>query len=158
MISLIAAISQNHQIGINHQMPWHLPEDLAYFKEVTSHYTILMGRKTYESIGRPLPNRRNIILTRNQNFSAPGVEVLHTFKEALALCTSLDEVFIIGGGEIYKAFMPYADRLYLTLIHQCVTGDTSFPAFENEFKCISSVVGKACPSDLHYDFTIWERS
>lgn len=157
MINLIAAISQNHQIGIDNQMPWHVPEDLAYFKEVTSHHTVLMGRKTYESIGRPLPNRRNIILTRNQDFSASGVEVLHTFEEALALCKSLDEVFVIGGGEIYKAFMPYADRLYLTLIHQCVMGDTSFPDFQDKFKCISSISGKVCPSDLHYDFTVWNR-
>lgn len=157
MINLIAAMSQNYQIGLNNQMPWHLPEDLTYFKETTMHHTVLMGRKTYESIGHPLPNRRNIVLTHNQDFSSEGIEVIHTFEEALALCNTLSEVFIIGGGEIYKAFIPYADRLYLTLIDQVITGDTSFPEFQHNFKCTSSVPGQACPPDLTYHFTLWER-
>ena len=101
MIKLIAALSKNQKIGQNNQMPWHIPEDLEYFKRVTNGHPILMGRKTFESIGRPLPNRRNIILTQNKAYKVEGVEVIHSFKEALFLCQNLNEVFIIGGGEIY---------------------------------------------------------
>lgn len=155
---MIAALSKNNQIGINNQMPWHIPEDLQYFKKVTSGHAVLMGRKTYESIGMPLSNRRNIVLTRNQNFAPAGVEVVHTLKEALDLCQELPKIFIIGGGEIYEAFLPYADKLYLTLIHKAVVGTTSFPNYKNEFKCINEMPCENPLSDgTSFTFTIWER-
>lgn len=158
MIYLIAALSKNRQIGINHQMPWHIPEDLNYFKTITSGHTILMGRKTFETIGHPLPNRRNIVLTTNKNFIMPGVEVIHTLEEALRICQEVSNIFIIGGGQIYKAFLPYADQLYLTLIHKSVVGDTSFPEYHTSFKCISSIPGKTTMSDgTPFTFTIWSK-
>ena len=121
-----------------------------------------MGRKTFESIGRPLPNRRNIVLTRNANFNsednAKGIEVVHTLEEALALCKTLEQVFIIGGGQIYSAFLPYADELYLTLVDKEIDGDTDFPTFEANFKCIKSTPGETTTEDGHsFDFTIWTR-
>lgn len=158
MIKLIAALSKNQKIGQNNQMPWHIPKDLEYFKRVTNGHPILMGRKTFESIGRPLPNRRNIILTQNKAYKVEGVEVIHSFKEALFLCQNLNEVFIIGGGEIYSLFLPYADELYLTLIHQSVEGDTNFPDFKDQFKCIQSTPIKTNSIDnLSFAFTVWAR-
>lgn len=158
MIKLIAAISKNKQIGLANKMPWHIPEDLAYFRKVTTGKTILMGRKTFESIGFPLPNRENIILTKNPNFKPEGVRVIHSMEEALSLCHDLEEIFIIGGGEIYSLFLPYADELYLTLIDIIVEGDTCFPEFEETFKCIHSTPGNS--TDIKqptFSFTIWAR-
>ena len=159
MICLIAALSKNYQIGLNNQMPWHIPEDLAYFRQMTTGHTVIMGRKTFESIGKPLPNRNNIVLTTNPYFSAPGITLLNDLSAALNLCHNTNEtVFIIGGGEIYKAFLPYVDRLYLTLINQVVVGDTSFPQFEKDFKLIQSLPNQNITStDISYTFTIWER-
>ena len=158
MIYLIAELSNNYQLGLNNQMPWNIPEDLEYFKSITTGHTILMGRKTFESIGRPLPNRRNIILTRNKNFSSDGIETVHSLEEALDLCQKLPEVFIIGGGQIYKAFFPYANRLYLTLINKTVIGDTTFPEYKSHFKCISSSPAKTKMSDgTDFSFSIWDR-
>lgn len=125
MIKLIAAISKNHQIGLNGQMPRHIPDELKYFKEVTSSHTILMGRKTFESIGQPLPNRRNIVLTRNLDYKAKGIEIIHNLEDALALSKTLDTLFIIGGGELYHLFLPYTDELYLTLVDKVVELDLS---------------------------------
>lgn len=158
MIKLIAAVSKNLQIGKNNELPWHISEDLKYFRKTTSGQAVLMGRKTFESIGRPLPNRRNIVLTRNTNFSADGVEVVHTIEEAIALCKSLDQVFIIGGGQIYAAFLPYADELYLTLVDKEIDGDTDFPIFESQFECIKSTPGETTTEDgYHFAFTVWKR-
>lgn len=158
MIYMIAALSQNNQIGLNNQMPWHIPEDLHYFKTITTGHTVIMGRKTFESIGRPLPNRRNIVLTQNVDFAPPGVEIIHTLKEALELSQELPEVFIIGGGEIYTAFMPYADKLYLTLIPKVITGDTTFPDYQNDFKCVHTVPSRSSLKDgTSFSFTLWER-
>lgn len=158
MIYMIAALSQNNQIGLNNQMPWHLPEDLHYFKTVTTGHTVIMGRKTFESIGHPLPNRKNIVLTQNPNFAPDEVQVIHNIKEALKLCQELPEVFIIGGGEIYKAFMPYATKLYLTLIPKVIIGDTTFPDYQNDFRCTHTMPSKSSLEDgTTFSFTIWER-
>lgn len=158
MIYMIAALSQNNQIGLNNQMPWHLPEDLHYFKTVTTGHTVIMGRKTFESIGHPLPNRKNIVLTQNPNFTLDGVQVIHTLKEALELCQELPEIFIIGGGEIYKAFMPFANKLYLTLIPKMIIGDTTFPDYQNDFRCTHTTPSKSSFEDgTTFSFTIWER-
>lgn len=158
MIKMIAAISKNRQIGLAGQMPWHIPEDLAYFKETTINHPILMGRKTFESIKRPLPNRRNIVLTHEVSYETEGIEILHSFNEALTLCNKLDQVFIIGGGQIYTKFLPYADELYLTLIDEVVNGDTSFPYFEDTFKCVEASPYYNQPhTNLRFSFTRWIR-
>ena len=117
-------------IGKANRLPWHLPEDLKHFKQTTWGKPILMGRKTYESIGRILPGRRNVILTRNENYMAPeGAEVYSSIDSALKELKDESEVFVIGGGTIYEAAFPKADRLYLTLVHRAFEGDTSFPDF-----------------------------
>lgn len=164
MIYMIAAISKNNQIGLNRQMPWHLPEDLQYFKEITTGHTVVMGRKTYESIGRLLPNRHNIILTNQTDFRLSSsdpltpVTIMHSLDSVLNFLAKEQVNFIIGGGEIYKAFLPYADRLYLTLIDQEVEGDTSFPSYKHDFKCIKQMPGLTTTEDgSPISFTIWER-
>ena len=158
MICLIAAVSKNLPIGLHNQMPWHIPEDLKYFKEVTTGHPIIMGRKTFQSIGHPLLERRNIVLTRDIHFSHPEVEVIHDIEETLKLCNTLSTCFIIGGGEIYKALLPHADYLYLTLVDQIVEGDTSFPLYQDYFECIQSI---PIPNQSLYDFkitfTVWKR-
>ncbi len=127
MISIIAALAQNQTIGINNRLPWHLPADLQHFKKLTLGKPIIMGRKTYESIGKPLPGRRNIVISRNPQFTAPGCEVVPSLEAALTLTDSVEEVMIIGGAQLIAETLPLADRLYLTLIHQDFEGDCFFP-------------------------------
>ncbi len=131
LISLIAAMANNRVIGKENQMPWHLPADLGHFKNVTLGKPIVMGRKTYESIGRPLPGRTNIILTRDRDYKIEGCEHAGSLEEALALLKDVEEVMIIGGGYLYSQTISQADRLYLTFIDLDVDGDTQFPEFEH---------------------------
>ncbi len=127
IISIVVAIAENNAIGKDNQLLWYLPADLKHFKQITSGHTIIMGRKTYDSIGKPLPNRRNIVMTRKSGLEIPGVEVTNNMEEALALCTTEEEVFIIGGAEIYKSTMNMVDRIYLTKVHQNYDADAFFP-------------------------------
>jgi len=127
-ISIVVAISENNAIGKNNQLLWHLPADLKHFKEITTGHPILMGRKTYDSIGRPLPNRRNIVITRQQELVIPGVEIVNSIAEAISLCAQEKEVFIIGGAEIYKSAIAFTNRIYLTIVHQHYEADAFFPA------------------------------
>ncbi|MBB1275663.1 type 3 dihydrofolate reductase [Pseudoalteromonas sp. B28] len=129
IISMIAAMANNRVIGLDNKMPWHLPADLQHFKKVTTGKPVIMGRKTFESIGRPLPGRRNIIITRNSEYTAQGIEVVTTPDAALELVATAEEVMIIGGGNIYEQFLPKAERLYLTFIDLDVKGDTQFPDY-----------------------------
>lgn len=137
-IALIVAASQNNVIGLDNQLPWHLPEDLQYFKAVTMGKPILMGRKTYDSIGRPLPGRTNIVLTRDANWSAEGVVVVNDLDSATAasekacVAAGVDELMIIGGEQIYRKFLPVADKLYLTKVEAVVEGDAYFPAIDSD--------------------------
>jgi len=132
-IVLIAAFAQNRVVGINNTLPWHLPEDLKYFKRTTSGKAIIMGRKTYDSIGRPLPNRTNIVISRNSDFHAEGVRVVASLEAAIELAKEVNfindvqEVMVIGGASIYEAALPIADRLYLTHVHAEIEGDAYFP-------------------------------
>lgn len=126
-ISLIAALDRNNLIGADQGMPWRLPADLKRFKALTMGKPIVMGRKTYETIGRPLPGRQNIVLTRDQDYEAPGCVVVHSIEDALKVSSDAPEVMIIGGGAIYRQFLPLASRLYLTLIDATFEGDTYFP-------------------------------
>lgn len=131
IISAIAAIGQNRELGKNNQLLWRIPEDLKRFRAITAGHPIIMGRKTYESIGHPLPNRTNIIITRNQDFKAEGCVVVGSVEEAIAKAKELDqqEIFIIGGGEIYKQAMPMIDKLYLTVVKGSKEADTYFPEY-----------------------------
>lgn len=129
-ISLIAAMSENRVIGRDGALPWHLPADLARFKSITTGQTVIMGRKTFESVGKPLPNRRSIVISRNGEYRCEGVVVVHSFDEALEHRTGQEEVFVLGGQAIYELALPRADRLYLTLVHASIDGDTYFPPFD----------------------------
>lgn len=127
MLSIIVAVGENNVIGKDNQLIWHLPRDMKHFKETTTGHYIIMGRKTYESNGRPLPNRTNVILTRDKGYNAEGCIVVHSLEEAINLAKNDPEPFIIGGGVIYEIAMPLVDRIYLTQIHHKFNGDTFFP-------------------------------
>jgi dihydrofolate reductase len=128
IISLVLAVSENGVIGKNNQLPWRLPADLKHFKKVTLGHTVIMGRKTYDSIGKPLPQRRNIVITRNQEWKADGTEVFNSLEAAIEACEGEEEVFVIGGATIYKKVLEenLANRIYLTRIHENFDGDTFF--------------------------------
>lgn len=133
MISVIVAIAQNGVIGCDNRLLWHISEDLRRFKAITSGHPVIMGRKTYESLGRPLPNRTNVIVTRKEDYKANGCVVVNSLKSACYdLFTPEEEVFVIGGGEIYTQAMEFADRFYLTVVHKDYQGDTVFPAWDKE--------------------------
>jgi len=124
ILSLIVAASRNNVIGAGGKLPWHLSADLKHFKKLTLGHPVLMGRKTFESIGKPLPGRTNIVITRQKEYQACGATVVHSLEEALRVCEKEPEVFVIGGAEIYKEALPQADRIYLTRINQNFEGDT----------------------------------
>jgi dihydrofolate reductase len=162
-ISLIVAASQNNVIGLNNQLPWHLPEDLQYFKAVTMGKPILMGRKTYESIGRPLPGRTNIVLTRDANWSAEGVVVVNDLDSARAasekacVTAGVDELMIIGGEQIYRKFLPVADKLYLTKVEAVVEGDAYFPAIDpDQWQQVTEKIPEKI-GNYSYRFVVLER-
>ncbi len=135
-ISLIVAMASNCAIGLNNQMPWHLSADLKKFKSITMGKPIVMGRKTFESIGRPLPGRTNIIISRNTDYTQTGCLVFNGIDEALnSACQLADEVFVIGGSTLYDEFLPRADKLYLTQINQAFEGDTFFPEINRDEWC-----------------------
>jgi dihydrofolate reductase len=131
-LSLIVAMAKNRVIGADGKIPWHLPNELQLFKQVTMGHHIVMGRKTFESIGRLLPGRTTVIVTRQQNYAMPGALIVHSLEEALARCAADSEIFVIGGGELYRAAIPLADRIYLTVVDAEPAGDTQMPAFDPE--------------------------
>ena len=131
-LSIIVAMSNNRVIGRDNTIPWHLPADLRHFKQTTLGKPILMGRKTFESIGRPLPERRNIVMTRDNSYTAPGCTVVHSIDAALQAAAGSDEVVVIGGAEFYRQVLPQVDTIYLTQIHADLEGDTFFPALDDE--------------------------
>lgn len=160
MISLIVAMDENRLIGKDNQLPWHLPQDLAYFKRMTMNHKIVMGRKTYESIGRPLPGRENIILTRNRSYKMDGCKVLHSIEEILELSKNTDEnIFVIGGAEIFKEILPYSDRLYMTHIHHNFEGDTFFPQLKDtDWETVSVESGiKDMKNPYEFDFVVYQK-
>jgi dihydrofolate reductase len=130
MISMIAAMANHRIIGADNDMPWHLPADLKHFKAVTMGKPVLMGRKTYESIGKALPGRPNIVITSNESYSLDDATVVHSIEAAMQKAAAFDEVMIIGGGSIYESMLSQAQRLYLTFIDLTVDGDTQFPDYE----------------------------
>lgn len=128
-ISIIAAMGYNRVIGKENRMPWHMPADLRRFRSLTIGKPVIMGRNTYESIGRPLPKRSNIVVTRARDYQAPGCTVVQSLDDALACAGEAEEVMIIGGARLYEQFLPRADRLYLTLVEAKIDGDTFFPEY-----------------------------
>ena len=150
MISLIAAVGKNYELGKDNKLIWHFKKDMEYFKEVTTGKTVVMGRKTYESIGRPLPNRRNIVITSRM---LEGVETVKTVDEILDMH---DDIFIIGGASIYEEFIKYADKIYLTLIDKEYDADTYFPTFdENQFK--KTVIKEETENDIKLTFALYTK-
>lgn len=154
LISIIAAIGSNRELGENNKLLWHIPEDLERFKEITSHHPVIMGRKTYESIGRPLPERVNIIVTHDKNFSRPGCLTAGSLEEAITMARKKDknEIFIIGGGQIYDQAIGIADKLYLTKVEGNFEADTFFPDY-SRFK---TIISQKTVEDKRYNCTFLE--
>lgn len=154
IISLIAAMAENRVIGRANKMPWSLPSDRKRFHAITRGYPIIMGRKTFESIGKPLSQRTNIVLTRQKDYRAPGAIIVHDLESAFAACGGTDEVFICGGEEVFRETMSVAERIYLTIIHRKVEGDAYFPAIPAGFVIVHrQEVQDAMP----YSLVIYER-
>ncbi|MHA6260852.1 dihydrofolate reductase [Sporosarcina sp. CAU 1771] len=159
MISLLVAHDANRVIGLNNDLPWYIPEDLAYFKKMTMGKAMVMGRKTYESIGRPLPGRLNIVVTRNQDYSAEGVLVVQDLTEAIEKAKEYnEEVMIIGGSEIFKLTLEIADRLYITSIQHSFPGDTFFPEYSSGWELISSSEEMKTVVGIPFSYLIYEKS
>ncbi|MEZ4974843.1 MAG: dihydrofolate reductase [Cyclobacteriaceae bacterium] len=163
-ISLIAALSQNRVIGKNNDLPWRLPDDMKYFMETTSGHHVIMGRKNYDSLPekfKPLPNRINIVVTRQRDFKAAGCEIVHSIEEGVEIGRKAEEreLFIIGGAEIYKASLAVADRLYLTEIEAIIEGDTYFPEINpSEWSEVSRKRHEADQKHKHaFDFVVYDR-
>jgi dihydrofolate reductase len=158
-VSVIAALAKNRVIGIENRLPWRLPEDLAHFKALTLNHPILMGRKTFESLGRPLPGRTNIVVTRNPGYRPEGCRVADSIPAALTLCADADEIFFIGGAELYAQAIPLADRLYLTEVDIEPTGDAWFPEYDRSaFWEVSRESHTGEKGDaLEFDFVVYER-
>jgi len=158
MISLLVAHDPNRVIGLNNDLPWHIPEDLAYFKKMSMGKAMVMGRKTYESIGRPLPGRLSIIVTRNAAYTAEGAVVVHNLSDAIARAEEYaEEVMIIGGAEIFRAALGIADRLYITYIQKQYEGDTFFPSYGPEWKLISTSQDHITEDEIAYSFLVYEK-
>jgi|TARA_B110000211_G_scaffold104674_2_gene121806 dihydrofolate reductase len=168
--ALIVAMAENQTIGIDNTLPWHLPNDLKYFKQVTMAKPIIMGRKTYESIGRPLPGRTNIVITRQSDYQAEGIVVVNSLQQALDKAESIsadaghDEVMVIGGAEIYQQALLQADRLYITHVYADVKGDAFFPSVNwNDWQEAqredhkADPVGEAQKNPYDYSFVVYDR-
>lgn len=156
----IVACAKNGTIGRDGRLPWHLPEDLKFFKKVTSGHIVIMGRKTYESIGKPLPNRLNVVVTRQEGYQAEGVTVVSSLTNAFGLCEELkekwgEEVFIIGGGEIYRQSFDLVSRVYMTQIHKAVEGDVSYPL--DQLAGFEVVSEESHSEPEPFSFVTWRR-
>ena len=157
-VTLIAAVSSNGVIGAGGQLPWRLPEDLKFFKAQTLGHPVIMGRRTWESIGRPLPGRRNIIVSRNAGLVVTGAEVAPTLEDAIARCAGAPEAFVIGGGDLYRAALPRATRIILTEIRKAFDGDTHFPEFDRREWREARRESHAPEGSLAHDFVWYERA
>ena len=159
-ISIIAAMAQNRTIGINNTLPWRIPEDFKHFKTLTMGHHMIMGRKTFDSIGKPLPGRTTVVVTHNRDLLIPGCIVAHSLQEAIAVCVEDDEIFVVGGAELYAQAMPLTNTLYITEIQQDVKGDTHFPKFGKNTWV--EVARERCnqtePQVLEYHFVTYQRN
>lgn len=151
-------MSSNRVIGVNNTLPWHLSEDLKHFKSLTTGHTIIMGRKTYESIGRPLPNRRNIVISRKSNTSYEGVEVVHSLEDAFSISTNDKEVFVIGGSNIYEQALSFVDQLYITEIKKSFIGDAFFPEINKQIWIEYSRDDHVTNDGLEFSFVKYQKN
>jgi dihydrofolate reductase len=156
-IYLVAAVARNGVIGADGKLPWHLPEDLKHFRNLTLGHPVIMGRRTWESLGKPLPGRENIVVSRRPGFEAPGASVAASLEGAIALCTGESTAFVIGGAEIYAAALPLADGLVLTEIAQDYDGDTRFPAWDRDAWRVSQKETHTSKAGVRFDFVLYER-
>lgn len=154
IISLIAAMAENRVIGYKNAIPWNIPSDQKRFRDITRGHPVILGRKTFEIIGRPLPGRKNIVLTKQKDYKAERATVVHGLDEAFAACEGADEVFICGGGMVFHETISIARRIYLTVIHKEVKGDTTFPEIPGAFSEIDREEVDNTPS---YAFVLYER-
>ena len=159
IISLIVAMDENRVIGYKNKLPWNLPSELKYFRETTKSKPVIMGRKTHESIGRPMPERLNIIITRNENYRTDNCAVVNNVQDAIKAAKGSSEIMVIGGAEIYKLFLPVANRLYITKVHGTFKGDTYFPEFnEGEWiKAKEKFFQKDNENEYSYTIMVLER-
>lgn len=160
MISLIAAIGKNNEIGKKNGLLWNLPADMKHFRDLTKDHTVIMGQKTFESIGKPLPNRKNIVLTKDDSFKKEGIEIVHSLEELYNILTETEENFVIGGGQIYKLLIEKADKLYITHV------DASFPDADTFFPEIIPIVWNEVSHEEHkpdeknpfgYTFSVYKK-
>lgn len=160
ILSLIAALDKKSGIGKDNRLLWHLPADLKFFKKVTTGHTVIMGRNTYESIGKALPLRRNIVVTRQENYEAPGCEINEDLFDAIKSCSKEDEVFVLGGADIYRQAIQVADKLYLTRVDVVMEADTFFPEFSmSAWKLIHLEKHKADDKNAYdYSFSVYQRA
>lgn len=160
-VNILVAASENNAIGLNGQLLWHLPNDLKYFKGLTWGMPVIMGRKTFESVNRPLPGRFNIVLTNQRGWAHENVQVAHTMEQAIQLAADTDclELFIIGGGELYRQMLPQAQRLYMTRVHTYMEGDTFFPEIDPAQWTLKSSRPMRADEKHVYDYTfeVWDR-
>lgn len=158
-LSIIVAMARNGVIGVNGRLPWHLSSDLKRFRALTMGHHIIMGRKTYESIGRPLPGRKMIVVTRQPNFTAPEVRRAASVEAAVTLADDDNEAFVIGGAELYRACLPRVDRLYLTVVHAEVAGDTHFPSIDfTQWRCSETSEHPAQDKDDYaHTYAVYDR-
>jgi len=157
-VFLVAAVAANGIIGAGGKLPWHLPQDLKHFKALTLGHPVIMGRKTWESLGRPLPGRENIVVTRSAGYDAPGASIAASLDAALALCAGEPMAFVIGGSELYAAALPLADGLVLTEIHRDYEGDTRFPQFDRKGWRETQRKPQAGTDGLRFDFVLYEKA
>ncbi|MBM4180575.1 MAG: dihydrofolate reductase [Betaproteobacteria bacterium] len=157
ILSVIAAMARNRVIGVNNTLPWRLPEDLKHFKALTMGHPIIMGRKTFESIGKPLPGRTTVIVTRDSGYRVEGCLTATSIDAAIAACAGEPEIFFVGGAELYAQVLPRADRLYLTEIQADYAGDAWFPAFDRDAWEETARDRRVNPDGLGYDFVTYRR-
>ncbi|TVP45166.1 MAG: dihydrofolate reductase [Halomonas sp.] len=164
-VSMVVAMAKNRVIGVDGKLPWYLPEDLKFFKRITQAKPLVMGRKTFTSIGKPLPNRLNVVVTRDEAFAHDGVRVCHDLPAALALADqhatieAAEEIMVMGGGEIYRQALPFAQRLYITEVDVDVEGDATFPEIDLQvWSEVQRVAGQPAQGQPNYDFVVYERT
>lgn len=158
-LAIIVAMAQNRAIGIRNTLPWRCPEDLKHFKALTMGHHLIMGRKTYDSIGKPLPGRTTVVVTRNPALQIDGCIMAHSLEAAIAACAGDEQVFIVGGAELYAQALPLVDVLYLTEIHQVVDGDAFFPEIDATAwqETTRESRSQESPQDLRFDFVTYVR-
>ena len=158
-VSIIVAMARNRTIGINNTLPWRIPEDLRHFKALTMGHHMIMGRKTFDSIGKPLPGRTTVVVTRNRNLKIDGCIITHSLEEAIAACAGDEKIFVVGGAELYAQAMPLTDTMYVTEIQLGIEGDTHFPEFDrNAWREVAREShNQKEPQALEYHFVTYQR-